>query len=123
MFTILCGQPATLTVYLDDEPVHQSDPGVQQVSHTFPSAPRGEHMVRVTATNENGTGENYWIWNVLATPPVVRRVNPAEQDVRDTIHLLRQFEASSDQTAVTKMYVNGFLVAESTVQPGTRGTL
>ncbi|GLI47473.1 hypothetical protein MBOURGENBZM_22650 [Methanoculleus bourgensis] len=102
----MCGQPATLTVYLDDEPVHQSDPGVQQVSHTFPSAPRGEHMVRVTATNENGTGENYWIWNV-----------------RDTIHLLRQFEASSDQTAVTKMYVNGFLVAESTVQPGTRGTL
>ena len=66
MFTAECDQPATLTVYLDDDPdpVYQSDPGVQEVSYTFPSAPLGEHMVRVVAANENGTGENYWNWNV-----------------------------------------------------------
>ncbi|WP_221056929.1 hypothetical protein [Methanoculleus chikugoensis] len=112
-FTASCDQPATLTVYLDDEPVHQSDPDVQEMSYTFESAPLGEHMVRVVAANANGSGENYWTWNVLSTPPVVRRVNPAEQDVTDTIHSLRQFEASSDQTAIMKMYVNGFLVSES----------
>ena len=86
---------------------------VREVSYTVPSAPLGQHMVRVTAANANGSGENYWTWNVLSTPPMVRRVNPAEQDVTDTIHSLRQFEASSDQTAVMKIYVNGFLIAEN----------
>ncbi len=66
MFTAECDQQATLTVYLDDDPdpVYQSDPGVQEVSYTFESAPLGQHMVRVVAANENGTGENYWNWNV-----------------------------------------------------------
>ncbi|WP_292364569.1 MULTISPECIES: hypothetical protein [unclassified Methanoculleus] len=68
-FTASCDQPATLTVYLDDEPVYQSEPGVQEVSHTFQSAPLGEHTVRVVAANENGSGENYWTWSVFVSTP------------------------------------------------------
>jgi hypothetical protein len=62
------------TVTLDGNPRHTSEPDVQQVSHTFPSAPRGEHMVRVVAANANGTGANYWTQNVFSTPPVVKKV-------------------------------------------------
>jgi hypothetical protein len=64
MFTASCDQSATLTFYLDGDLVYTSSPGVQQASYTFPSAPLGLHVVRVVAVNENGTGENYWNWNV-----------------------------------------------------------
>jgi len=67
-FTAECDQPATMTVYLNGTLVHTSASGVQQVSYTVPSAPPGQHMVRVVAANANGTGENYWNWNVIWTP-------------------------------------------------------
>ncbi|QYZ80078.1 hypothetical protein E2N92_11895 [Methanofollis formosanus] len=67
-FTASCDQPATLTFYLDRELVHTSGSGVQQASYTFQSAPLGEHTVRVVAANENGSGENYWNWDVIWLP-------------------------------------------------------
>jgi hypothetical protein len=63
-FTASCDQQATMTFYLDGNPKHQSGPGVQQASLTCPCAPYGQHVVRVVAANGNGTGENYWNWNV-----------------------------------------------------------
>lgn len=71
-FTASCTQAATMRVYLDGTLVHTSAAGVQQVSYTFPSAPLGQHRVRVVAANANGTGENYWTWSVfVATPDAV----------------------------------------------------
>ncbi|WP_346434844.1 hypothetical protein [uncultured Methanoculleus sp.] len=70
-------------------------------------------MVRVTATNENGTGENYWTWNVLSTPPVVRRVNPAEQDVTDTFGSRRTFSTFIDQMALICISIDGFVMYTS----------
>ncbi|WP_305066325.1 hypothetical protein [Methanoculleus sp.] len=79
MFTAECDQPATLTFYLNGDPVHTSDPGVQQASYTFPSAPLGQHMVRVVAANENGTGENYWTWNVFDADTPIGSCGPAQE--------------------------------------------
>lgn len=45
-FTASCDQPATLTVYLNGDPVHASALGVQKVPHTFPSATSGPHNNR-----------------------------------------------------------------------------
>ena len=63
--------------------MHMSDPDVQEVSYTFESAPLGQHRVRVTAANANGTGENYWNWSVFVTPPEIARVEPAEPEVTE----------------------------------------
>jgi len=113
-FTAECDQPATMRVCLDGTLVHTSDPDVQEVSYTFESAPLGEHMVRVVAANENGTGENYWTWNVLSTPPVVRRVNPVEQDVTDTVGSSRRnFSVSIDQMAIICISIDGFMIYTS----------
>jgi len=91
-FTAECDQPVTLACYLNGDPVHTSDPGVHEVSYTFESAPLGHHMVRVVAANENGTGENYWNWNVVWAPQYaleelfsVTRQYPGDPDPDHTI--------------------------------------
>ncbi|WP_342772070.1 MULTISPECIES: hypothetical protein [unclassified Methanoculleus] len=113
-FTASCDQPATLTVYLDDNLVHTSASGVREVSYTFPSAPLGQHMVRVVAANANGTGENYWTWNVVSTPPVVIRVAPLEQAISDdSPDATRVFEIAVDQSARIIFYHNGDVIYDS----------
>ncbi|WP_292410309.1 hypothetical protein [Methanoculleus sp. UBA377] len=52
------GRPSIVT--LNGSLIHITIPDVREVSYTFPSAPLGEHMVRVTAANAKGSGENYW---------------------------------------------------------------
>lgn len=64
LFRAWCDQPATLNLYLDGNLLYSTSPNVQDIIYTFPSAPPGQHIVRVVATNENGSGENYWNWNM-----------------------------------------------------------
>ena len=63
-FTASCDQPATLTFFLGDRLVFTSNPGVQEATFTCASAPLGQYVMRVVASNENGTGETHWNWNV-----------------------------------------------------------
>ncbi len=110
-FTAACDQPATMTVYLDGTWVHTSASGVQQVSYTVPSAPLGQHMVRVTAANANGSGENYWTWNVLSTPPIITSVLPVSDCLVDTTESFfqRTFEIITDIASKIRVYVNDVL--------------
>ncbi|WP_281769007.1 hypothetical protein [Methanoculleus bourgensis] len=110
-FTAACDQPATMTVYLDGTLVHTSASGVQQVSYTVPSAPLGQHMVRVVAANANGTGENYWNWNVVSTPPVITSVLPGSDCLVDTTESFfqRTFEIITDIASKIRVYVNDVL--------------
>ena len=110
-FTAACDQPATMTVYLNGTLVHTSASGVQQVSYTVPSAPLGQHMVRVVAANANGTGENYWTWNVVSTPPVITSVLPVSDCLVDTTESFfqRTFEIITDIASKIRVYVNDVL--------------
>ncbi|WFN37312.1 hypothetical protein L1994_02695 [Methanomicrobium antiquum] len=112
-FTASCDQPAIMKIYLGVSLLFETSSTVQQISYAFQSAPVGSHVVRVVAENANGSGENYWNWNVLSTPPVVTRVDPGEQEITDLINTMRRFEASVDQNALMKVYIDDFLVCES----------
>ncbi|WP_292410304.1 MULTISPECIES: hypothetical protein [unclassified Methanoculleus] len=110
-FTASCTQSATMRVYLNGNLVHTSAPSVQQVAYTFPSGALGQHMVRVTATNARGSGENYWTWNVLSTPPVITSLLPGSDCLIDTAEnfFQRTFEINTDIASKIRVYVNGVL--------------
>mgnify|MGYP001093702760 FL=1 len=90
---------------------------VREVSYTVPSAPLGQHMVRVVAANANGSGENYWSWNVMvppASPPRVTRIAPLDQAITDdSPDATRLFEIEVDQSARIIFYHNGDVIYDS----------
>jgi len=117
-FTASCDQVATMSVYLDTDPGSSSPvleiTNVQQISYTAPQySTEGNHQISVVAANGNGTGINYWFWNLVESPPVVTRVDPEEQNVSDNVGTQRTFTALCDQSATMTFELDGTPVFQS----------
>ncbi|WP_292364572.1 MULTISPECIES: hypothetical protein [unclassified Methanoculleus] len=114
LFTASVDQTATLTFTLDDGVPH-AYPNVTQASHSFQIPLLGVHTVRVVAQNANGSGEDYWTWNIFVTPPTIYLVDPAESEVTDPVNASRLFTARSNQYAIIRFYLDGQLKQETPV--------
>ena len=111
VFQVSIEPAAIVKVYFDGSLLSETSIATTSHSHTFPSAPVGEHVVRFVATIGGETGEAYWNWNVITsseTSPVISLVDPSTQIVEDYNSLpTRNFEVSINQASRVKYYLNG----------------
>ncbi|MBN1433074.1 MAG: hypothetical protein JW931_09925 [Methanomicrobiaceae archaeon] len=117
VFQVSIEPAAIVKVYFDGSLLSETSIATTSHSHTFPSAPVGEHVVRFVATIGDATGEAYWNWNVITsseTSPVVTLVSPSEQEIEDSGSLTtRTFEVSVNQPSRVRYYLNGDLEYDS----------
>jgi len=105
-FTANVDQPAEITFYFDD--VAQQSVYGQSSSFSCINVAT-HHIIRVVASNPNGSDQDSCSWWVFPdhsfeNPPVVTRVTPPDQQISDLINTTRQFEVSINQPVEVIVY-------------------
>jgi hypothetical protein len=114
-FTATVDQPAEITFYFDD--VAQQSVYGQSASFTCANAAT-HHIIRVVASNPNGSDQDSCSWWVFAdhnfaNPPVVTLITPPYQQISDLINTTRQFDVSIDQPVEVIVYLDDTQVTTS----------